>query len=45
LCHLLDQVVTKLAAEHRANLPDLLGKGPEPIEPRDQRGVQGRRYR
>ena len=41
LRHLFDQFVAELAADDRADLPDLLGDRPEPIEPRDQRGVQG----
>lgn len=39
LRHLLDQVVAEFATDDRADLPDLLRDRPEPIEPRDQRGV------
>ncbi len=45
LRHRLDQLIGKLAAEHRADLRDLLGDRPEPVEPRHQRGMQGRRHR
>jgi hypothetical protein len=40
LRHLLNQIVAEFAAKHRADLPDLLGERPEPIEARDQGGVQ-----
>ena len=45
LRHRLDQFIGKLAAEHRADLRDLLGRRSEPVEPRHQRGMQGRRHR
>ena len=41
LRHLLDQVVLELAADHGADLPDLLGGRAKPIEARNQRGMQG----
>ena len=34
LCHRLDQFIGKLAAEHCADLRGLLGRRPEPVEPR-----------
>ena len=45
LCHRLNQLVGEFAADHRADLRDLLGDCAEPIEPRYQRGMQGRRDR
>ena len=45
LRHRLDQLIGKLAAEHRADLRDLLRRRPEPVEPRHQRGMQGHRHR
>jgi hypothetical protein len=39
LRHRLDQFIAKLAAEHRADLRDLLGGRPKPVEPRHQRGM------
>ena len=45
LRHRLNQFIGKLATEHRADLGDLLGCRPEPVESRHQRGVQGRRHR
>jgi hypothetical protein len=45
LRHWLDQFIGKFAAEHSGDLGDLLGGGSEPIEPRHQRGMQGRRHR
>ncbi len=41
LRHRCDQVVAELAANDCADLPDLLGYRTKPIEPRDQRSVQG----
>jgi len=41
LRHPLDQLVTEFAAEHCADLPDILADRSETIEARDQRGVQG----
>src|SRR6516165_9655231 len=40
LCYLFDQLVAELAPDRRPDLRDLLSDWPEPIEPRDQRGVQ-----
>ena len=45
LRHRLDQFIGKLAAEHRADLRNLLGGRPEPVEASHQRGMQGRRHR
>jgi len=45
LRHRVDQIVAELAAEHGTDLPNLFGDSAEPVEPRDQRGMQGGRYR
>ena len=45
LRHRLDQLVPEFAADHRSDLRDLLGDRAEPIEPRNQRSVQGGRDR
>ena len=45
LRHRLDQLVRESAADHRSDLRDLLGDRAEPIEPRNQRSVQGGRDR
>jgi hypothetical protein len=37
---LLDQFVAELATDDRAYLSNFLGDGPEPIEAREQRGMQ-----
>jgi hypothetical protein len=45
LHHRRDQLIGKLAAEHRADLGDLLGRWPEPVQASHQRGMQRRRHR
>ena len=39
------QSVAELAADRRAGLRDVLGGRSQPVQPRHQRGVQGRRHR
>ena len=41
LRHWIDHFITELASEHRADLSHFLGRCPQPVEPRKQRGVQG----
>src|SRR5215471_18558724 len=43
LRHQLDQVVAELAANDCADLPDLLGDRPEPVEACNQGGMKGSR--
>ena len=38
----IDEFKAELTPEYRTDLRDLFGSGPEPVEARDQRGVQGR---
>ena len=45
LRHPFNQVVAEFAAQDRANLGDFLCCPADAVEPRDQRGVQGRRHR
>jgi len=45
LRHLPDQLIAEFAAHHRADLRDLLDQRPEPVDARDQGGVQGGRDR
>ena len=40
--HVLNQIIAELAADNRTDLRNLLGRRPEPIEARDQRGMQSR---
>ena len=39
----MDQLIAELTPEHGADLRHLFGSGPEPVETRDQGGMQGRR--
>jgi hypothetical protein len=39
--NVIDEFKAELTPEYRTDLRDLLGSGPEPVEARDQRGVQG----
>jgi hypothetical protein len=41
----LDQLVGEFPTQYRADLRDLPGRCADAVEPRDQRGVQGRRHR
>jgi hypothetical protein len=45
LDHRLDQFIGKLAAEYRADLRNLLGCRPEPVQASHERGMQRRRHR